>query len=69
MDTIGVLTSLVLQYGVPVEVLADKFRSTRFEPAGWTGNREIGDASSVIDYVFRWLEHVFAKDEESSRHK
>src|SRR5687767_15083398 len=36
MDTIGVLTSLALQYGVPAVALAEKFQFARFEPAGWT---------------------------------
>ena len=55
MDTIGILTSLVLQYGVPVDALARKFEYVRFEPSGQTRDAQIGDASSVIDYIFRWL--------------
>ena len=55
MDTVGVLTSLALQYGVPLETLAAKFEYSRFEPSGWTSNPEIGHARSIIDYVFRWL--------------
>src|SRR3989304_1242480 len=54
-DTIGVLTSLALQHGVPVETLAHKFENMRFEPAGWTKNSEIGHAHSLVDYIFRWL--------------
>ena len=56
VDTIAVLTSLALQYGVPVETLARKFEHTRFEPSGHTTNRdEIPVASSISDYVFSWL--------------
>src|SRR5260221_6114298 len=55
MDTIGILTSLALQYGVPVEALAGKLKNMCFEPCGWTPNAEIREASSVVDYVFRWL--------------
>jgi ribonucleoside-diphosphate reductase alpha chain len=36
-------------------VLATKFRGGRFEPAGITGNRDIPFASSLVDYVVRWL--------------
>lgn len=61
MDTIGTLTSLSLQYGVNVETLAKKFSHQRFEPSGFTGNPEIRNASSVIDYVFRWMEIYFVK--------
>ena len=62
VDTIGVLTSLTLQYGVPVETLARKFSFTRFEPSGWTQNEEIRRAHSVVDYIFRWLGLKFSAE-------
>jgi ribonucleoside-diphosphate reductase alpha chain len=55
MDSIGTLTSMALQYGVPLEALVKKFAHQRFEPSGFTKNPEIRNASSIIDYVFRWL--------------
>ncbi|MGZ4987425.1 MAG: TSCPD domain-containing protein, partial [Limisphaerales bacterium] len=55
MDCIGTLTSLALQYGVPMEALLKKFAHQRFEPSGFTKNPEIRNAASIIDYVFRWL--------------
>jgi ribonucleoside-diphosphate reductase alpha chain len=55
MDTIGTLTSMSLQYGVPLETLLRKFAHQRFEPSGFTKNPEIRNASSIIDYVFRWM--------------
>ena len=55
MDSIGTLTSMSLQYGVPLETLLRKFAHQRFEPSGFTKNPEIRNASSIIDYVFRWL--------------
>jgi ribonucleoside-diphosphate reductase alpha chain len=55
MDTIGALTSMALQYGVPLESLVKKFAHQRFEPSGFTGNPDIRNASSIIDYVFRWM--------------
>ena len=59
MDTIGTLTSMSLQYGVPLDALTSKFSHMRFEPSGWTGNPEIPNAKSVVDYIFRWLGHEF----------
>ncbi len=59
MDTIGALTSMALQYGVPLEGLVRKFAHQRFEPSGFTKNPEIRNASSIIDYVFRWMAHQF----------
>jgi len=55
MDTIGLMTSMALQYGVPLKALVDKFSHTRFEPSGFTNNREIPIAKSITDYVFRYL--------------
>jgi hypothetical protein len=61
MDTIGRLTSVALQYGVSVADLGPKFFNQRFEPSGYTSNPEINQASSIIDYVFRWLDIQFVK--------
>ncbi len=59
MDSIGALTSMALQYGVPLEALVRKFAHQRFEPSGFTRNPEIRSASSITDYVFRWLANQF----------
>jgi ribonucleoside-diphosphate reductase alpha chain len=59
MDGIGTLTSMALQYGVPMEALVRKFAHQRFEPSGFTKNPEIRNASSITDYVFRWLAMQF----------
>jgi ribonucleoside-diphosphate reductase alpha chain len=55
MDTVATLTSLALQYGVPLESLVKKFAYQRFEPSGFTKNPDIRNATSITDYVFRWL--------------
>jgi ribonucleoside-diphosphate reductase alpha chain len=55
MDSLGTLTSIALQYGVPLEALVRKFAHQRFEPSGFTKNPDIRNATSIIDYVFRWL--------------
>ena len=55
MDTVATLTSIALQYGVPLESLVKKFAYQRFEPSGFTKNPDIRNATSITDYVFRWL--------------
>jgi ribonucleoside-diphosphate reductase alpha chain len=55
MDTIATLTSLSLQYGVPLQALVSKFSHVRFEPSGFTKNPEIPIAKSLTDYIFRFL--------------
>ncbi|MEO7933814.1 MAG: vitamin B12-dependent ribonucleotide reductase [Chthoniobacterales bacterium] len=61
MDTVATLTSLSLQYGVPLESLVKKFAYQRYEPSGFTKNRDIRNATSITDYVFRWLGCQFIK--------
>ncbi len=64
MDTIGILTSMAIQYGVPLEVLVNKFSHVRFEPSGFTKNPEIPIAKSLIDYIFRYLGSRFLSSEQ-----
>lgn len=59
MDTVAMLTSYSLQYGVPLSELSAKLKNTRFEPSGPTSNKQIPIATSIVDYVFRWLELKF----------
>lgn len=47
--------SLALQHGLPVAQAAERFRGMRFEPMGPTGNPEIPEASSILDYLARYL--------------
>jgi ribonucleoside-diphosphate reductase alpha chain len=55
---------VALQYGVPLASLVSKFRGVHFEPAGLTGNPAIPTASSLVDYIFRWLERRFLEPAE-----
>jgi ribonucleoside-diphosphate reductase alpha chain len=64
MDTIATLTSLALQYGVPLEALVGKFSHVRFEPSGFTKNPEIPIAKSLTDYIFRFLGSRFLNAEQ-----
>jgi ribonucleoside-diphosphate reductase alpha chain len=62
MDSFATAISLALQHGVPLHVLIEKFKGTRFEPSGFTGNQEIPIATSIMDYLFRWLAIRFPSD-------
>lgn len=59
MDSFGTAISMSLQYGVPLEVLVNKFSHTRFEPMGHTTNPDIRIAKSMVDYIFRWMGLTF----------
>lgn len=59
-EAFSIVTSLALQYGVPLDLVVDRLRGLRFEPAGITDDADIPQATSVIDYVARRLEADFA---------
>ena len=62
MDSFATAISLALQHGVPLRLLCDKFSRTRFEPYGFTENPDIPRASSIMDYLFRWLGSKFVRE-------
>jgi ribonucleoside-diphosphate reductase alpha chain len=64
MDSFGTAISMSLQYGVPLQVLVDKFSHSRFDPMGHTTNPDIRIAKSVVDYIFRWMGMTFLSEEE-----
>jgi len=64
MDSFGTATSLALQHGVPLGLLCEKFKGTRFEPSGFTGNPDVPIATSIMDYLFRWLSLRFLDHEQ-----
>jgi ribonucleoside-diphosphate reductase alpha chain len=64
MDCFATAISIALQHGVPLKLLCEKFKHTRFEPSGWTGNPDINYASSMMDYIFRWLELRFVNGQQ-----
>jgi ribonucleoside-diphosphate reductase alpha chain len=59
MDSFGTALSISLQYGVPLDVIVNKFSHTRFEPMGHTSNKDIRIAKSVVEYIARWLGVTF----------
>ncbi len=63
MDAFATSISLALQYGVPLEDMCRKFSHMRFEPSGFTNNRQIPIAKSIMDYIFRYLEYKFLSPE------
>jgi ribonucleoside-diphosphate reductase alpha chain len=65
MDSVATLTSIALQYGVPAEVLVNKFSHTRFEPSGMTTHADIRFAKSPVDYIFRYMGLKYVKPKEA----
>ncbi|MBU1676766.1 vitamin B12-dependent ribonucleotide reductase [bacterium] len=69
MDSFATACSIMLQYGVPLEVLTSKFSHARFEPSGFTTNPEIPVAKSIMDYIFRWMKLKFGKSKVAEQHR
>lgn len=66
MDAFATSISLALQYGVPLSALAQKFSHMRFEPSGFTTNKQIPYAKSILDYLFRWMAAKFLSADEQA---
>jgi ribonucleoside-diphosphate reductase alpha chain len=62
-DAFAQAISYALQFGVPLQVLVDKFSHARFEPSGMTKNPDIRFAKSIVDYIFRWMATKFLSNE------
>lgn len=60
--------SYCLQYGVPLEVLVQKFSHTKFEPMGYSTDPDIRFAHSIYDAIVRKLGAVFLHTQMSNGH-
>ncbi|MBN2000793.1 vitamin B12-dependent ribonucleotide reductase [candidate division KSB1 bacterium] len=69
MDSFATAVSIGLQYGVPLRVFVNKYKHTRFEPYGFTNNKDIPMAKSISDYIFRWLGQKYLKEDEKIEQK
>lgn len=63
LDATMMAVSIGLQYNVPLETYVRKYRGGRFEPSGLTDDADIRTCSSLLDFIFRWLEIKFLKPE------
>ena len=59
LDVIGIETSLLLQFGIPLHQIATKLRGMKFVPEGATDNPNIASCLSLVDYIFTWLEKEY----------
>ena len=64
-DSLARLASLALQYGTPLEKIADMLHQTKFEPCGPVeGHSRIKFCSSVPDFIGRHLLVEYCGQEE-----
>ncbi len=59
------MLSLAIQHGMPFPEISRSFKHTRFEPAGFVDNPQIPTAESVVDYVIKYLERIYAEQNQT----
>jgi len=63
IDAWAISVSMLLQMGMPLDTIINKFRGMRFGPEGMTDDPQIRMATSPVDYIVRWLEAKFVDKE------
>ena len=58
-STVAILISRLLQYGDDVSDLARHLNGMKFEPFGLTDNPDLPTATSLVDYIARWLQREY----------
>jgi ribonucleoside-diphosphate reductase alpha chain len=69
MGVWGKAMSNALQYGQPVHKLITNYLGTNFEPNGWTSSQDIPKATSIPDYIARWMALTFLSEEQRKSYK
>jgi ribonucleoside-diphosphate reductase alpha chain len=59
LESLCQVVSLALQYGVPLSAITQKWRGSRYEPSGRTDNPRVPMATSIVDYLARYLDDRF----------
>ena len=62
MDALATSWSMLLQYGVPMGKIVEKFEHTRFEPAGIS---DLGEVTSILDYLAKLLTRELDEPQEA----
>lgn len=63
LDAVAIMSSMLLQNGVPLETVIEKIKGTRYPPNGFTKDPEVQNCTSPLDLLARWLEIKFIKKE------
>lgn len=61
-DAFAVAVSLGLQHGVPIDKYCEHLKGVRFEPSGFTGDKDFPIVNSIVDYLFQWMQKRFVDD-------
>ena len=61
-QTASVAFQIAHKHGIPFTVFTNKWINRRFEPAGFTTNKDIPKVESIADYLGQYLKGRFASD-------
>lgn len=61
---LGLMISVALQSGTPLNKIVEKLKDLHFEPSGITGDPAIPFCNSITDYLAKWLSMRFLEGEE-----
>lgn len=67
LDSLAIVTSHALQWGVPVYDIVDALLHQRYEPFGQTDDPAVPQCTSISDYLARWLATEYCTAEERER--
>lgn len=64
LDCLATIVSISLQGGIPLRDIVEKMIWQKFEPYGFTENKDIRTATSIVDYIFKYLGMKFLSKED-----
>lgn len=64
LDSLAIMISTCLQYGVPLKDIVSNLIYSKFDPSGITSNRDIKFTTSIVDYIARFLGLRYLSEEE-----
>lgn len=69
MNCMAIVTSIALQFGVPLQVLVDSLAGFRFEPSGpvEAEDSKVKSCLSIVDYIFRELASTYLASPDSGQ--
>lgn len=59
LDAVAIMMSIGLQYHIPLRAFTSKLVGTRFEPSGFTKDKDFPSCTSVLDLIARYLDKLF----------
>lgn len=62
LEAVGILLSMLLQNGVPLDQILPKLRHTKYPPDGFTKDPNLPSCSSPLDLLAQWLAQKFLPD-------